>query len=62
MTDERSSTCQCVIPDICIEIGGKIMCCICGGDISIERARIEIFDPLADIADARREARFGKQL
>jgi hypothetical protein len=53
--------CQCGKSDIIIE-GKAVWCAICGADIRFPEAALALYDPLTDVADARREARFGKGL
>jgi hypothetical protein len=52
--------CQCSHPDF-IE-GSSVWCGACGGEIAYPEAAMKLFDPLLDVADARREAKFGKGL
>jgi hypothetical protein len=53
--------CQCDKPDIFVE-DMAAWCAICGADIRFPEAALALYDPLTDVADARREARFGKGL
>jgi len=46
-------------PDVVVD--ATIFCALCGGDVSPERA-LHLYDEMQDIADTRREARFGEGL
>lgn len=64
-----SSFCQCAHPDPILE-NVEAFCAVCSGDLQGEHLRLalllteplDLADPLQDMADARREARFGKSL
>jgi len=46
-------------PDVVVD--ATIFCALCGGDVSLERV-LHLYDEMQNIADARREARFGEPL
>jgi hypothetical protein len=58
---ELTSLCQCAHPDIVVnEMNNAAFCAICGGDIPPEEVEQIVVDGIMDdMADARREARFG---